>query len=104
NQCAGSYMITVTDANGCIHDTTVTITSPPAITITKSSTNAFCNQANGSASITAGGGTAPYTYLWSTGAVTTSITNVFPGSYCVTVTDANKCTDSVCVTVGNTPG
>ncbi|HTB07144.1 MAG TPA: PKD domain-containing protein, partial [Bacteroidia bacterium] len=104
NMCAGTDSIYVTDANGCKHDTAVTVTQPTAISLTKASATAFCNQADGSASVTATGGTPGYTYLWSTGAVTTNITNVKPGTYCVTVTDANKCTDSICVVVPNTTG
>lgn len=40
------------------------------------------------------GGSAPYTFLWSTGATTASITGLSPGVYTVTVTDANNCTES----------
>ena len=105
NLCAANYSVVVTDANGCVHDTNpLTVTQPPAIVLTKTSTSAFCNQADGSASVTITGGTAPYLYQWSTGAVTTNITNVIPGPYCFGVEDANKCLDFICVIVPNTPG
>ncbi|HTB05843.1 MAG TPA: PKD domain-containing protein [Bacteroidia bacterium] len=103
--CAGTDSIYVTDANGCKADTAVTVTKPTAITITTSATTANCGLPDGSATAVVGGGTGPgYTYLWSNLATTPSITNVAPGSYCVTVTDANKCVDTACVTVPNIPG
>jgi len=105
NLCAGTYSVIVTDANGCIHDTNpITITQPPAITMTINSTSAYCNQADGSASVTAAGGTPPYKYLWSTGITTTNLSNVPPGTYCCGVQDANNCQDTVCVVVPNTSG
>ncbi len=46
-------------------------------------------------------GVAPYTYLWSTGATTSSIQNNPPGTYCVTVTDATGCAYPTCIIVDN---
>ncbi len=102
--CAGTYSVTITDAHACTHDTTFTIIQPTAIALTKSDVAAQCNQANGSATVNATGGTPGYTYRWSNGATTSTINNIKTGSYCVTVTDANKCTDSICVTVPNISG
>lgn len=105
NLCAGTYSVIITDANGCTHDTIgLTVTQPPAITMTINSTSADCNQADGTASVNVAGGTPPYLYLWSTGATTTNLTNVKPGTYCVGVQDAHNCKDTVCVVVPNTPG
>ncbi len=100
----GSYTVTVTDANGCTATASVTITQPTAIALTKASTTSFCGKPDGSATITAAGGTPPYTYLWSTGGTTSGITNLSPGSYCVTVTDNHGCQDTACITVPNKPG
>ncbi|HTB07313.1 MAG TPA: hypothetical protein VK806_10210, partial [Bacteroidia bacterium] len=105
NLCIGTYTITVTDAKGCQHDTSLTIAQPPQIVITKNPpTTAHCNQADGSGSVSAAGGTGALTYLWSNGQTGTNITNVKPGSYCVTVTDANGCTDTACIVVPNQLG
>lgn len=105
NLCAGTYSVVVKDANGCVHDTNpLTVNQPPPIVLTKTSSNSFCGQADGSASVTISGGTPGYAYQWSNGATTTSINNVRPGTYCFGVEDANKCLDSICVIVGNTPG
>ncbi|MFM2207942.1 MAG: hypothetical protein RL213_1917, partial [Bacteroidota bacterium] len=65
---AGTYSVTVTDSRGCTTTSTVTLTAPSPVTATTSSNPATCyGSANGSASVTAGGGTSPYTYSWSNG-------------------------------------
>jgi len=104
--CAGTYSVVVTDENGCIHDTTnLVVTQPPALVLTKTApVAAFCNQADGSDNVTIAGGTPPYVYAWSNGQTSTSLTGVKPGSYCFGVQDANKCQDSICVIIPNTPG
>ncbi|HTA62426.1 MAG TPA: T9SS type A sorting domain-containing protein [Bacteroidia bacterium] len=52
-------------------------------------TNVSCYTANnGNASVSPYGGTAPYTYLWSSGQTTYSVSALSPGSYTITVTDA----------------
>ena len=102
--CAGTYTVTITDANNCTIDSSFTITQPTAIALTKSDVPAQCGQANGSATVTASGGTPGYSYAWSNGATTSTISNIKAGTYCCTVTDANKCTDSICVVVPNISG
>ncbi len=47
-------------------------------------------------------GAAPFTYLWSNGSTTASLLNIPQGFYCVTVTDANGCSDDACYQYGNT--
>ena len=104
---AGMYFATVTDANGCVDTTAVTITEPVGLTSsTVVDSNVTINGgSNGGATASASGGTAPYTYLWTTStssaifATTASITGVAAGTYFVTLTDAKGCTDSSNVTV-----
>ncbi|PZW41439.1 putative secreted protein (Por secretion system target) [Mesonia algae] len=98
---AGTYNVTITDANGCIDTSSVTITEPTAfIAASVVDTNISCNSgADGSATASAIGGTAPYTYLWSNAATTASLVNVTAGTYNVTITDANGCTDTSSVTI-----
>ena len=72
-----------------------------SLSATTASTPADCNVLNGTASVTPTG-TAPYTYSWSNGETTASISNLASGQYSVTVTDANGCSITETVMVGNT--
>jgi hypothetical protein len=91
---AGSYTVTVTAASGCTTSALVTISQPvaalAATSLATSVTCGFCT--DGSASVNVTGGTAPYTYLWSTSAITSNITGRAPGTYTVTITDNLGCT------------
>ncbi|MBL0019759.1 MAG: SprB repeat-containing protein [Bacteroidetes bacterium] len=88
----GSHYVTVTDAAGCSNEKSFYISQlPNGITANVTTTNEFCQQSNGTASLMVSGGMAPYTYLWSNGATTSSIAGLSYGSYAVTVTDALGC-------------
>jgi len=104
--CVGTtYSITVTDHNGCKDSAVVKVSNPPPIKVTTDSSAALCSQANGNAGISSiTGGTPGYTYSWSDGETTSSITGVVSDLYCVIITDANTCTDTVCINVPYTPG
>lgn len=92
NLTAGTYDVTVSDNNGCTANGSYTLTEPTPIVVTETITNVTCNGfTNGSVSVNVTGGTAPYTYLWSTGATTNSVTNQPAGAISVTVTDALGC-------------
>ena len=69
NLSAGDYNVTITDYNGCSSTSTATITEPIILTSSITSTNdVSCNGgSNGSAVVSASGGTAPYSYLWDNG-------------------------------------
>ena len=104
NLAAGTYCVTVTDANDCTGTACATVedsNSPDANTV---ATDAACGQANGSVDLTVTGGQTPYSYMWSNGATTEDINNLVAGTYCVTVTDANGCTATSCATVNNADG
>ncbi len=98
---AGTYAVTISDANGCTDSASVVITEPISlIASTIVDSNISCNTGNdGGATATATGGTMPYTYSWSNAATTASITGVSAGTYSVTISDANGCTDSASVTI-----
>lgn len=88
-----TYHVTVTDAMGCTATASAAISQPTALTHTMSGTHVTCHgAADGTASVTVGGGTPAYTYAWTNGATTSTVTNLGPGTYGVTVTDANGCT------------
>ena len=92
---AGTYTVTVTDANNCQATQSFTITEPAIpLTITSlTKIDATCeNLADGSAVVVATGGTGAYTYFWSpSGGTAATATNLEEGSYTVTVTDTNGC-------------
>jgi len=101
NLAGGSYSLTVTDDNGCQETTNVKVNSVggPALSVTNT-TDASCNNtADGSASVSATGGTQPYTYVWSNGDTSSSISNVTGGSYTVTVYDDNQCSDTKTINI-----
>ncbi len=93
NLPAGTYVVTVTDNNGCTATNSVTITQPNPLTANITRTNVLCFGGNtGTAFVTVTGGTTPYSYNWSNGSNSSSISNLVAGTYSVTVTDANGCT------------
>jgi gliding motility-associated-like protein len=100
-----NYTVTVTDNNLCSNTATVTITQPLALTKSISSTNVTCNgSANGSATVTAGGGTTPYTYSWTpSGGTAAAASNLSAQNYTVTITDNNLCTITATVTITEPP-
>jgi Zn-dependent metalloprotease len=101
NVSAGTYNLTVMDANNCQHTDAVTLTEPSAISAQNQVTNVLCHNGGntGAATVTPAGGTGTYTYLWNTGAQTNALSNVAAGTYTVAVTDANSCayTDTVVI-------
>lgn len=90
---AGTYVLTVTDASGCTAIDSATVIEPTEIFFIEDSTLISCYQGNdGSATITiTGGGTAPYTYLWSGSQTTNSIQGLSAGIYNVTAFDSEGC-------------
>jgi gliding motility-associated-like protein len=100
NLAAGTYTVIVTDANGCTTTKTVVINEPALLTAVTNSGNVNCNGGNnGTASVAAGGGTTPYTYLWSSGNTTATANNLTAGNYTVTVTDAHGCTQTATTSI-----
>jgi gliding motility-associated-like protein len=94
NVAAGTYTVTVTDANGCTRTATAVVNASPALVVQVNTTNASCTTGTGSTSILVTGGRTPYTFRWNT--PTPPLT---PGTYTVTVTDANGCTGTGVATI-----
>ena len=101
---AGTYTITVTDANGCTASNNVTILQPAVdLAVTITSVNVLCNGGEtGSATAEVAGGLAPYEFSWNTTPEQTkeTATDLSAGNYTVTVTDSHGClkTGSVSIT------
>jgi hypothetical protein len=101
NLPSGSYTVTVTDANGCTEQMSVTITQPQSsLSTTATQVNVLCfGNPSGSIDLSVSGGTGPYVYSWSNGSTTQDISNLAGGSYTGTVTDVLGCTASTSVTI-----
>jgi len=100
---SGSYTLLITDDNGCTLTLPFNIAEPASISIDLiSEMPPACNGTNdGSLTVSASGGTAPYTYSWDTTPVQTgpTINNLGPGVYTVSVTDANGCLEELAITL-----
>ena len=99
NLNATSHTLRVRDQNLCTSQVNVTITQPPVLVASVGSIQgATCGQSNGSASSLANGGTGTYSFAWRNGlnqvvSTAPTLVNVPGGTYSVTVTDQNGCTD-----------
>lgn len=98
---AGLYSVTVTDNNGCISMDTISVAQGPAPgNIIPSFIDVACFGNNtGSATVNVNGGQQPYTYAWSNGGNSATITNLPAGTYSVTVTTANGCITTATITI-----
>ena len=99
---AGEYSFDVTDANGCKVTVAGTISEPTELQAQFEQKNVLCNgESNGTATVTAEGGTGNYSYSWNTTPVQTSATasGLSAGIYEVTITDANNCIKTAAVTI-----
>jgi subtilisin-like proprotein convertase family protein len=82
-------------------DSIVTLTEPPAPTMSHTTTDPACGMANGAINLSVTGN-GPFTYVWSNAAITEDLTNIAAGSYTVTITDGTGCTFDYTVNLSNT--
>lgn len=106
NLTAGTYIVTVTDANGCTAVASATVTDACtgcAMALSTAFVSPVCNgETTASISVTPSLGTGPYSYSWSSSAIPntdSSATGLAAGVYNVTVTDALNCVDSTVIVV-----
>jgi hypothetical protein len=92
NLAPGTYTVTVTSQDLCVEEASVTIAPSQGVSAQLIIQNTTCGLDNGTASAT-GNGADAYTYLWSNGQTTSSIANLAPGTYSLTLTGDNGCTD-----------
>ena len=106
NLTAGDYSVTVTNSNNCDSILSITLNEPAeALSLSLNATDAFCNgDTSGSIDVTVTGGTENYTFAWNNGIQTEDQTNIPSGSYTVIATDANGCTETASIEVGQADG
>lgn len=101
---SGTYVVYVTDANSCLDSVVIVIPGVTPVTLNTGASSVQCGVPNsGSVSVTANGGVGPYSYLWSEGSTTSSVTGLGGGTYTVTVTDVNGCSSTATSVVGVIP-
>jgi gliding motility-associated-like protein len=91
---AGNYTVTVTINSNCVLSASVVISEPPtALSATVATTGTTCGSSNGTIQLSTSGSVPPYNYSWSPGVSTgSSASGLNPGTYTITVSDANGCT------------
>lgn len=99
NLSAGVHSVTVYDGNSSL-TSSLTITEPESININVVPFNIDCSASTAGSAVTeVSGGLPPYNYFWSTGATTPDINGLEPGTYNVSIVDANGCLQSASATV-----
>jgi alpha-tubulin suppressor-like RCC1 family protein len=89
---AGTYTVSITDANQCPAQDVIAVGEPTALLASLSALGVNCHGENeGAIDLTVSGGTPPYSYSWSNGATTEDLVDLPAGGYTVSVQDANAC-------------
>ncbi|MBK7944299.1 MAG: gliding motility-associated C-terminal domain-containing protein [Flavobacteriales bacterium] len=107
---AGTYTVSVTDMNGCVANQTYTLNAPPSIQAEltpatfNGGVNISCNGANdGSITAAIDGGVGSHQLVWSGpngfSSTAAQISALAPGTYCLSITDANGCSAQQCITL-----
>lgn len=106
NLSAGTYTVTVLDANNCQTTGSATVGTPAEVITNTTITNATCNQNNGAFTAVATGGTGSgYEYSFNGSAFMSggTFTGVAPGTYPLSSRDGNGCTENTTVTIAAVP-
>jgi gliding motility-associated-like protein len=100
---SGSYDTTLLTVNGCDSLVTLNLTITPSPTLQSFTTPDTCGSGDGTAAVTAVGGTGPYVYVWSNGSSGNPQSGLINGIYTVTVTDQNGCSTDAQLIVPDIP-
>ncbi|TXB61487.1 OmpA family protein [Phaeodactylibacter luteus] len=98
---AGTYQVTITDAEGQTETVGYKVTAPEPLALSaRALSTAAPGTTDGQAEASASGGTPPYSYQWETGGKQPTLEGLAPGAYALTVTDANNCKAQASVVIG----
>jgi len=102
---AGSYNVIITDDNGCVYSEIITIDEPTLLETSSTSGEILCFGGTTTATVSANGGTSPYTYTWNTtpNQVTATASGLVAGTYSCTVMDNNACESITTITISEPP-
>ncbi|HEX2900039.1 MAG TPA: HYR domain-containing protein, partial [Bacteroidia bacterium] len=102
---AGTYTVTITDGSGRTDVASVTLTAPTAIVVSSTTTSSCQEDSTGSIDLTVSGGSSclGYAYDWSDGQSVEDPTNLTPGVYTVTISDAGGCEEIQTITLAPLP-
>ncbi|TNE61022.1 MAG: T9SS type A sorting domain-containing protein [Bacteroidetes bacterium] len=101
---AGAYTVTVTDMAGVTATLSATVNEPPELSLSVVTTDVLCSGGNtGAVDLHVTGGTADYTYAWSSGAQDEDLDDLVAGTYTVVVTDQHGCTAGTSATLSEPP-
>ena len=106
NLCSGTFTVTISDALGCTHIQSITITEADSLELTLLDTNVSCNGAcDGKARVVMEGGTPPYYYQWNDddNSSTAFIDSLCIGNYVVQVLDSNGCSTTDTINIAEPP-
>ncbi|NBC05717.1 MAG: T9SS type B sorting domain-containing protein [Bacteroidetes bacterium] len=98
---AGEYYVTVIDQQGCVYRDSARLEEPAPLEVTATADSVSCpGRSDGEATVIPSGGTPAYSFTWEAGVQPDSLA---VGSYTVTVTDAEGCTETASVSVTEPP-
>ncbi len=105
NLAAGTYSLTITDANDCLFEAVYVINNETGtLGLSSIISDEVCGDGTGAVDVTVTGGALPYLYSWNTGDNTEDLINLNAGDYSISVTDANNCVVNGDYTVANITG
>lgn len=99
NLAAGTYPMTLTDANGCVLSTQFVVPQPAELSISAVVAADTCETADGAIVTAHAGGVLPYQFKWSNNTTSADLSGLVAGQYQLTLTDANGCTELLPVEV-----
>ena len=97
----GTYAVQIADANGVLISDTLSVAAPDPVESEVADIKQVCGSADdGAISLSASGGTGMYSFLWTHGPTTESVSGLSAGAYTCYISDANQCSDTISIELG----